>query len=130
MSVLLGPSSFREGEKIQVTIANGLKQSIYTEDSKTDCSIIILQRWHGNTWQPVLGCVLGRAPIVVVIGSGRARLVTINPFSVHLRAGTTEGSKPALRVGPYRIKFAYRLRPGPEFEEPYAVFSPTFRIRH
>lgn len=129
VSVLLGAPSFREGEKIRATVANGRRQTIYSEDSKTDCSIVILERWAGKSWQPILGCAVGRAPIVVAIGPGRGRVVTIDPFSFHLRMGTPDTSKPVLRAGTYRIKYAYRLGPGPEFEEPYTGFSPTFHIR-
>ena len=129
VSVLLDAPSFREGEKIWVTVANGRRQTIYSEDSKTDCSIVILERLAGKIWEPVLGCAVGRAPIVVAIGPGRGRVVTIDPFSFHLRLGTPDTSKPVLRAGTYRIRYAYRLGPGPEFEEPYTAFSPTFQIR-
>ncbi len=129
VSVLLAAPSPREGEKIRATVANGRTQTIYSEDSKTDCSIVILERLAGKTWEPVLGCAVGRAPIVVAIGPSRGRVVTIDPFSFHLRLGTPDTSKPVLRAGTYRIRYAYRLGPGPEFEEPYTAFSPTFQIR-
>jgi hypothetical protein len=129
VSVLLAASSLREGDKIRATVANGRRQTIYSEDSKTDCSIVILERWAGKTWQPVLGCAVRRAPIVVAIGPGRGRIVTIDPSSLHLRAGMPGTSKPVLRAGTYRIKFAYRLGLGSGVEEPFSAFSPSFQIR-
>ncbi len=130
VNIVLGASAFREGERIRATIVNGLGRAIYTDDSKTDCSIVFLERRVGNGWQQIPACPLGRAPRVVAIGSARGRVVTIDPFSVFLRLGTTpDASKPALRAGTYRIKFTYRLSPTPDAEEPFAVLSPAFRIQ-
>ncbi len=130
VGVVLGTLAFREGERIRATIANGLQQTIYTDDAKTDCSIVFLERRVENDWQSLQACPLGRAPRVVAMGPGRGRAVTIDPFSVYLRLGAPpDGARPALRAGRYRIKFTYRLSPTPEAEEPFVVFSPTFPIR-
>ena len=44
VTVSLGQPSFAEGAVITIRIANGLESVVYTEDSKTDCSIVILDR--------------------------------------------------------------------------------------
>ena len=129
VSVVLSAPSFKEGEVIQAAIANGLEQTVHAEDSQTDCSIATLERSDAGAWQPVPGCALGRAPMVVSIGPGRGRAVTINPFSFHLRMGMPEGTKPVVRAGTYRIKFTYRLSVPPLAGEPLAAFSRAFSIR-
>jgi len=127
VTVTLSKLSYAAGQAIEATIANGLKQAIYTEDSKSDCSIAILEQWDGQTWQPLLGCAVARAPLVVAIGSGQGQTVRIDPFSVHF--GVSPGAAaPAFGAGTYRIKFAYRLEPGPEGETPYEAYSKEFSI--
>jgi len=128
VTIALSALSYAEGQMIEATLANGLEQTIYTEDSKSDCSIVSLEQWNGQVWQPLLGCALGRAPLVVAIGPGLGRRVTINPLSTHL--GVSPGStEPAFGAGMYRVKFTYRLDPGPEGEAPYEVYSEAFDIR-
>lgn len=129
VAVVLAKGSFKEGEAIRAAVANGMPSTIFTEDSKTDCSIVFLERWDGGTWRPVPGCALGRAPIIVAIGSGLGRFVTLNPMSIHLRGDGPPTSKPAIRAGMYRIRFTYRLGRDPEGIEPLTSLSQPFIIR-
>jgi hypothetical protein len=129
VSIVLRAPVFKEGEVIRAVIANGLERILYAEDEKTDCSIAILERREAKTWRPVLGCAVGRAPLVVAIGPGRGRVVTINPFSIHLSMGMPPTSKPAVGAGTYRIKFAYRVSSTPGAGEPFAAVSGPFSIR-
>ncbi len=127
VTITLSKLAYAAGEAIEATIANGLTQAVYTEDSKSDCSIAILEQWDGQTWHPLLGCAVGRPPLVVAIGPGQGQMVRIDPFSVHF--GVSPGAAaPAFGGGTYRIKFAYRLEPGPEGETPYEVYSKEFSI--
>ncbi len=130
VTITLSVPAYREGDVIRAMIANGSPQTIFADDEKTDCSIAILDRWERNGWHAILGCMMGRAPMVVAIGRGMGRTVIINPRSVHLLNGAPPGaSKGALRAGTYRITFRYRTAAGPEAEEPFSVQSQTFGIR-
>ncbi len=129
VTVVMTRDSFTVGETIRAVVANGLPGPIYTADSKTDCSIVFLERWDGRKWETIPGCALGRAPITVAIGSGRGRLVAIDPLSIHLRMGTPDPSKPAIRAGGYRIRLTYRLRKEPEAVEPLTSVSKSFIVR-
>jgi hypothetical protein len=118
-------NSYREGEVITVTVANGRDQSIYSEDQKTDCSIVSLEHLAGDRWETVTGCGAERAPLIVELRRGATHSVRIDPTSTNFQGG--DGS-PAARAGTYRIVFTYRLAAGPEGVEPERVVSPTFRI--
>lgn len=127
VTISLSNLSYSVGSTIRATIANGLERTVYALDSKTDCSIAILERWDGKGWQAISGCALGRPPSVIMIGPGRGRVVTINPRSLHLGVGT-ETSTPAFGAGRYRITFTYGFNPESADPEPHASHSPTFRI--
>ena len=127
VSVVPSAPALKQGDVIRAVIANGLERTLYTEDEKTDCSIVFLERSDAGTWHPVPGCALGRLPLVVAIGPGRGRVVTINPLSIHLRMGKPPTAKPAIGAGTYRIRFVYRVglaRGGQEF----AALSRSFSI--
>ena len=127
VTVSVGQPAFAEGAAITVRIANGLASVVYTEDSKTDCSIVILERRDGEAWSRIAGCAVERLPAVVALGPRRARTARIDPKSFHL--GVPEGSsKPAFGAGDYRIRFTFRRTPEPLGIEPEAVFSDTFRV--
>ena len=127
VSVVPSAPALKQGDVIRAVIANGLERTLYTEDEKTDCSIVFLERSDAGTWHPVPGCALGRLPLVVAIGPGRGRVVTINPLSIHLRMVKPPTAKPAIGAGTYRIRFVYRVglaRGGQEF----AALSRSFSI--
>ena len=127
VTLSVGQPSFAEGAVITVRIANGLESVVYTEDSKTDCSIVILERKDGEDWTRIAGCSVERLPAVVALGPRRLRTARIDPRSFHL--GVPQGSsKPAFGAGVYRIRFTFRRTPEPLAIEPEAVLSDTFRI--
>ena len=127
VSVVPSAPAFKQGDVIRAVIANGLERALYTEDEKTDCSIVFLERSGADTWHPVPGCALGRLPLVVAIGPGRGRVVTINPFSIHLRMGKPPTAKPAVGAGTYRIRFVYRVDLAGGAQE-FAALSRSFTI--
>lgn len=127
ITVTVTPSVITERAAISVRAANGLDSTVYTEDSKTDCSIVILERRNGEEWTRIAGCAVERLPAVLAIGPGRVRTARIDPMSFHL--GVPEGSStPAFGVGAYRIRFTFRRGPAPQGVEPESVLSDTFRI--
>ncbi len=128
MIIALSQGSFATGQMIKAAVLNGLAQTIYTSDMKSDCSIVFLERLENQTWQPISGCISMRAPLLVQIGTGRAQMVEINPFSTHF--GVNPGAAtPALQAGTYRLKLTYRLTPEPEGEEPNVLYSAVFNIQ-
>jgi hypothetical protein len=127
VTVSMEQAKYKEGAVVSARIANGLDGTIYAEDSKSDCSIAMLERREGETWSRVPGCSVERIPAIVAIGPGRTRTASIDPLSRHF--GVTSGSpKPAFGAGLYRIRFSYRLKPEASASDPPAVFSETFRI--
>ena len=127
VTVTLDRPAYTVGQTLGATVANGLEAAIYSADSKSDCSIVTLERRDGTAWQSIQGCSLGRVPLVMPIGPGRARRVSVNPRSVHFGV-TTSTPDPAFGVGTYRVKFSYGLVPGQEVEESKVVYSPEFSI--
>lgn len=128
VTTALGQATYQAGQTIVGMVLNGLGQSIYSADMKTDCSIVTLEQLKNGSWEPVPGCNSLRAPTVVEIGTMRGQGVSINPLSTNF--GVAPASKtPAFGAGTYRLRFSYRLAPQPEGEEPLVVFSETFAVR-
>jgi hypothetical protein len=122
VQVRLGKAAYRSGEVIQVTVANGLDKPVYTEDFKTMCTIVTLQRSQGGSWSDITGCALGRPTATVTLGPGLGQAVTIDPNSFHLRESP-------IGPGTYRVKFGYRLEQDPMGQEPLTAYSPEFSVR-
>ena len=128
LTVALSKTLYGEGETIGALVANGLEHVIYTEDSKSDCSIALLEQWEAGSWRPLRGCAVERLPGVVAIGPGRGRTLKIDPHSIHF--GVKPGSlRPAFGAGQYRIRFTYRLQREPLTVEPLGTSSETFRVQ-
>src|SRR5207244_1969271 len=128
VSVRLDAGGYRVGAVIPVTVSNGMDRPVYTEDFKTACSIVILQRGDGGGWTDITGCALGRPTATVTIGPGLGRQVEIDPASVHLNRGAPPGTR-AFGAGTYRVKFTYRVEPAVGGEDPLTAYSPEFAIR-
>jgi hypothetical protein len=125
LSVTRNAEAYKSGEVIDATIVNGLAKPVYTEDFKTACTVVILQRKQADSWTDILGCRLGRPTATVVIGPHQSQTVSLDPHSFHLTGGaTTIGFGP----GTYRIKFAYRTEPELGGDDPFAAYSPEFGI--
>ncbi len=126
VTITLSARAYEEGQVISALIANGLERTVHAQDSKTDCTIAFLQRGHGTEWVDLLACAVMRPPITLAIGPQHGRTVTFDPSSRNFAA--LPERQPALGPGTYRVKFTFRLSPGPEGEERLAAFSPVFAI--
>jgi hypothetical protein len=126
VTVTLVSPTFLEGEVIRGTVANGLDKTIYTQDSKSNCSIVLLEQWNGTSWVPVHGCKLGRAPAVVPIHTGRGLQISLDPNSTHL---TSEPGVSVVQPGRYRLIFSFGLMAAGQFEETMTVHSDPFSVR-
>ena len=126
-SVVVAPTAPSPGQTIAVTVTNRLDRTIYTEDMKTDCSIVVLELLIGDSWEPLIACGMERKPLVVAIKPGETRTVWIDPRSTNF--GVAPGGVDlGFGVGVHRIRFSYRLETEPEGDEPFKVYSPSFQI--
>jgi hypothetical protein len=127
VSVPLDAGGYAVGKVIRANVSNGMDRPVYTEDFKTACSIVILQRRDGGAWSDIQGCRLGRPTATVEIGPGLGQAVELDPSSFHLNTGS---AGPAFGAGTYRVKFTYRVEPGPGGgADPLTAYSPEFTIR-
>lgn len=120
ITVTVSAASYGRGQVVSATIANGLDRPVFTTDSKSDCSIAILEREDAGAWNPILDCAVRRPPVTVAIGPSRGRTVQMNP-SNFAAAGTP------LEAGTYRLTFTYGLS-REQGQEPLVARSPTFEI--
>jgi hypothetical protein len=116
---------FSLGTPVSATVSNGLNKAIYTEDQKTACSIAVLERLAGDSWEPIVGCGYERAPSIVRVAPGEVIKVEIDPRSTHF-GGTGD---PAFGEGKYRLVFAWRTERGPEGHTTDQVTSQEFRVK-
>ena len=126
VSVTPDAGEYRMGAVIKVTVANGTERPVYTEDFKTACTIVTLQRRDGADWTDMIGCALGRPTETVRIGPGLGRTAELDPASIHLN--NTPGG-PGFGTGSYRLMFTYRLDPAPGTGNPSVVYSEQFAVR-
>lgn len=122
----LGAARYSVGAPIVVVVINGLDRSIFTDDSKADCSIVTLQRQDGASWNNIVGCAQQRPPATVAIGSARARTMTLRPTSVNFEA--LEESRRPLTSGTYRAQYTYRFDANGSGPDPLAAVSDSFKI--
>lgn len=113
--LVLGQTQFHPGDLVMVTVENGLSHSITTEDHRSNCTVIQLQKLVDSSWQPVDKCnALTRTRLVEVAAGG----------SLQQRVGIPTGSDAA---GTYRMMLTY----GSSDEQPTnsgPVFSSTFVV--
>jgi hypothetical protein len=110
VTITLSAPRYARGSVISAVIANGLDRTVYAQDSKSDCSIVLIERLDGGTWQPIPGCNLRLPPVAVAIGSDRGRTVSIDPSSGGFAAELGPSGVP-LEAGTYRLTFTYGLDP-------------------
>ena len=124
--VKLDAGGYRVGTVIHVTVSNGMDRPVYSEDFKTACSIVTLQRHDSGGWSDITGCALGRPTVTVTVEPGSAERIELDPASFHLAHGS---GRPAFGAGTYRVAFTYRLERAVAGDAPLAAYSPEFAIR-
>lgn len=127
VTLTLDGKGYTAGQKLLVTVANGLERTIYSDDMKSACTILIVEKESGGNWTPVTGCPMERLPMSVAIGPGMGRTIEIDPGS-----GLFDGAQPgqsALAAGTYRIRFTYRFAPEEGAAETESSVSDTFSIQ-
>lgn len=113
---------YRAGQPITIAVANGLDQPIFSNDFRTDCSIVLLQR-RRETWADIAGCAQGRPPATFGIGPSHMRTVIINPNSINFDISTE-----LLSAGTYRAAYRYRFDPTSSAEDSEVTYSQPFTI--
>lgn len=127
VTIRLSARSYARGKVISAVIANGLDRTIYVEDSNSDCSIAVIERQTGATWQPITGCAQRRPPVTVAIGASRGRTVLLEPSSSNFAAVLGPSAVP-LEEGTYRLTVTFRLSEQPQGEAPLVTHSSPFQI--
>lgn len=123
VSITLSASSYARGDVISGMIANGLDRTLFTMDSKSDCSIAILERRQDGAWNPIVACAVRRPPLTVAIGPSRGRTVELDPSSSNF----ADPSGVPLEAGTYRLSFTYGFS-RQQGQEPLVAHSSSFQI--
>ena len=117
VTVVTSKSHFGATETVLVTIANGLASSILAADHQSDCTVLAIEYWTGQTWQLQNPCLLRSPTRLVPFGAGTSTLQQLRPPSGPNASGWLTGA--------YRIAFAYRHAPG---DEETTIYSAQFTI--
>lgn len=75
--------SFTTGDAIGATVTNSSKSDFYTQDGKSDCTIVQLERFNATTgaWTPVDLCNGAQATQVLLIAENSSVPFTLAPTS-------------------------------------------------
>jgi hypothetical protein len=99
-------SIFRQGECVQVRVANGYDQPDFAYAWETGCTIVKIERRSLDGWREAAGCATWSRDSSYFereIGPGEVVDVALDPYDIHLH---TYGVKsPAFGVGIYRAVF-------------------------
>lgn len=91
----LGQSQFHPGDMVTVTVENGLSHGITTTDHRTNCTVIQLEEFMNDSWQPVEKCSALTLTRMVEVAAGS---------SLQQRVGIPTGIGAA---GKYRMMLTY-----------------------
>jgi len=95
VTMKISASSYHSNDTIVVTITNGTSQPISFADHQSNCTIVLLQRQDGPSWQQIGQCRLMIATRFLSLDAGKSETVS-------LKAPTTLWQK-----GTYRVTFTY-----------------------
>jgi hypothetical protein len=110
--LLLDKSAYAPGDKILVSIENGLSVSIKVTDHHTDCTYVVLQQQQAGSWQAIGLCKLMTPTRLVDLAAG-----SVTPQTISLPADPNA-------VGTYRVMLLY----GASGSEGNVVYSSTFTV--
>ena len=116
--LVLDQSAYHPGDKVVVTIENGLSTDIVVTNHHTNCGYTQLQQFSGGTWVPIGKCkLLTPTKLVQLV----ARSVT--PQTIGIPTGPST-------AGTYRVALTYASASGtgaPAAQQEPA-YSPTFKV--
>lgn len=125
VTVTLSAPRYAAGDPVKVSVSNGSRDAIYTEDFQTACTIVTLQKSAGGSWTDITGCSMGRPTRTLTIEPGTAKEAVLDPHSFHLAEGA---GRLGFGAGTYRIRFGYRKAAEPMGAQPLIVYSATFAV--
>ncbi len=114
--LLLDKPTYRPGDKVVVSIENGLHAEIRVTNHHTDCGYTDLQHFVGGMWAPIGTCKVLTPTRLVTLAAGSVTLQTI---------GIPSG---ASSVGTYRVALTYTAGGGSSAAQLGPVYSPTFTV--
>lgn len=114
--LLLDKPAYRPGDKVVVSIENGLNTEIGVTDHHTDCGYTDLQYFAGGTWVPIGACKVMRPTRLVTLPAG-----SVTPQTIGIPSG-------ASAVGTYRVALTYATGGGTSTAQLGPVYSPTFSV--
>jgi hypothetical protein len=108
-------------DPITAIITNESDSSIQVLDEQSYCTIVQLQLQEGNNWILEAACPLNRAPIIVTIGSGETKKISLpsDPNAPNNK-----------RPGIYRLALTFTVidKNGKPIGNPVTNTSPSFRV--
>lgn len=114
-------SRYRLGAVVEATVANASAASVFTQDQKSDCTIVMLEGGTGTGWEAFSTCGSERVSQTVQLAAGEQRRVRIDVGSENFRP------QPVV-PGVYRVVFTFRWAVVPEGAEPEVAVSEPFEI--
>lgn len=118
VSVHISASAYRINETITVTVNNATAQTISFADHQSNCSIVLLQRQVGSSWESVGICKLMTLTRFLSMGAGKSSTVSLRPLG-------------AWQTGNYRVAFTYSLGSigATSTRSPATIsYSPMFQV--
>lgn len=75
----IAKSNYAPNENITATIINGLSSSLEAMDHQSACTLLVLQRQVGNTWENLVTCRLMTATRMIQIQANASLRQKISP---------------------------------------------------
>jgi hypothetical protein len=94
VTLTLDKQRYLAGDTIAVTLHNGLSQTIWAADHRTDCTVVTAERQQDGQWQGLQNCRLMTPTVLVPLSAGSASVQMLS----------TQGPWPA---GTYRVTLTY-----------------------
>ena len=114
--LVLGQAQFHPGDRVTVTIENGLAQTISATDHHASCTLIQLDKLVNGSWKPAGICRLMTPTLVVDLPAG-----SVTPQMVGLPTGQDAG-------GTYRMMLMYGVSGQSSSGQGGPAYSATFIV--
>lgn len=116
VQVQVSASVYQTTDTIVVTISNASPSPIVFADHQTNCTVVLLQRQVGSSWESFSPCKLMTLTRRLTLEAGKQ-------LTVSLKSGLS-----ARPVGSYRITFRYSEQTGNANGLALNAYSPVFLI--
>jgi hypothetical protein len=111
---------YGHSDTIAVTIVNGTSTAIVAPDHQSNCTVVTLEWWTGQSWQPQNQCKLMIATRLIPIVPGATLVQQLHPQG---------GTPPGWATGTYRVAFTYYVGTPANFSgSTTTIYSATFTV--